>query len=388
MSEPRYQTRVSDPDETARIPKDALDALRDADQAQDGKAPGHSTGSQPAAPADSRPSGSGSAPTPRSGSTGGSPLGPNSGATPAAGPEGRASGFRPAANGTNGSGVPGSASRGSGPGLGGPGGPGSGGPGSGGPGLGGPGSGGPGPGGGRGPSGGPGSSGPGSGVNGSLGANGSITGYQRSDYAPSGYPGSYGSGGYSSLGEMPTTVTAPGAAGATAAARTALGAAARPPGVRPSSGARPARRARLQLRHIDTWSALKISLVLSIALFFIWMVAVGVLYGVLSALGVFDTLNDLFGQVGRVSGGRSAVVTPGVVFGGAAVIGAINIVLMTALCTSARSSTTSAPTWSAAWRSPCPSGTSRGYRSGSRFRRQVSCPRFTGPVAQSVRAHP
>jgi hypothetical protein len=95
------------------------------------------------------------------------------------------------------------------------------------------------------------------------------------------------------------------------------------------------RRARLQLRHIDTWSALKISLVLSIALFFIWMVAVGVLYGVLSALGVFDTLNDLFGQLGSASGSGSGseVVTPGVVFGGAAVIGAINIVLMTALCT-------------------------------------------------------
>ena len=58
------------------------------------------------------------------------------------------------------------------------------------------------------------------------------------------------------------------------------------------------RRARLQLRRIDTWSALKISLVLSIALFFIWMVAVGVLYGVLNALDVFDTLNDLFGQIG------------------------------------------------------------------------------------------
>jgi hypothetical protein len=95
------------------------------------------------------------------------------------------------------------------------------------------------------------------------------------------------------------------------------------------------RRARLQLRHIDTWSALKISLVLSIALFFIWMVAVGVLYGVLSALGVFQTLNDLFGQLSSASGSRGGgdVVTPGLVFGGAAVIGAINIVLMTALCT-------------------------------------------------------
>jgi hypothetical protein len=95
------------------------------------------------------------------------------------------------------------------------------------------------------------------------------------------------------------------------------------------------RRARLQLRHIDIWSAFKISLVLSIALFFIWMVAVGILYGVLSALGVFDTLNDLFGQLGSASGsgGGKDVITPGIVFGGAAVIGAINVILMTALCT-------------------------------------------------------
>ena len=105
---------------------------------------------------------------------------------------------------------------------------------------------------------------------------------------------------------------------------------------RGSAKSRGPRRARLQLRHIDTWSALKISLVLSIALFFIWMVAVAVLYGVLSALGVFDTLNDLFGQLGSASGSKGGggdVITPGLVLGGAAVIGAINIVLMTALCT-------------------------------------------------------
>jgi hypothetical protein len=96
-------------------------------------------------------------------------------------------------------------------------------------------------------------------------------------------------------------------------------------------GGRGPRRARLQLRHIDTWSALKISLVLSIALFFIWMVAVGVLYGVLSGLGVFDTLNALFGQLS--SSGASNVITPGVVFGAAAVIGAVNIILLTALGT-------------------------------------------------------
>src|SRR4051794_24728125 len=105
---------------------------------------------------------------------------------------------------------------------------------------------------------------------------------------------------------------------------------------RGSAKSRGPRRARLQLRHIDTWSALKISLVLSIALFFIWMVAVAVLYGVLSALGVFTTLNDLFGQLGSASGSKGGggdVITPGLIFWGAAVIGAINVVLMTALCT-------------------------------------------------------
>ncbi|MFQ1004180.1 DUF3566 domain-containing protein [Modestobacter sp. SSW1-42] len=101
-------------------------------------------------------------------------------------------------------------------------------------------------------------------------------------------------------------------------------------------GRRGPRRARLQLRHIDTWSALKISLVVSIALFFVWMVAVGVLYGVLSGLGVFDSVNDLIGQVSTSTGGEaveSFTITAGLVFTGAAVIGAVNILLLTALCT-------------------------------------------------------
>jgi hypothetical protein len=130
--------------------------------------------------------------------------------------------------------------------------------------------------------------------------------------------------------------TGTAATGTTSAGKTGAGKVSRRPGRGSGKAAgRGPRRARLQLRHIDTWSALKISLVLSIALFFIWMVAVGILYGVLSGLGVFETLNDLFGQVGSVSGNAATgdVITPGVVFGGAAVIGAINIVLMTALCT-------------------------------------------------------
>jgi hypothetical protein len=121
------------------------------------------------------------------------------------------------------------------------------------------------------------------------------------------------------------TATAPTTAGA---AGTASRTSARPSGRGP-------RRARLQLRHIDTWSALKISLVLSISLFFVWMVAVGLLYLVLNGLGVFDTINGLVGQLGSATGSDDGgeVLTPGVVFGAAAIVGAINVVLLTALCT-------------------------------------------------------
>ncbi|RFU21032.1 DUF3566 domain-containing protein [Geodermatophilus marinus] len=144
--------------------------------------------------------------------------------------------------------------------------------------------------------------------------------------------------GASAAGTATPAAAGPPSAGAPAGAPATGTAEATAPAARPAGRGRPARgprRARLQLRHIDTWSALKISLVLSIALFFIWMVAVGILYGVLSGLGVFDTLNDLFGQLGTASGagGDGEVITPGIVFGGAAVVGAINIVLMTALCT-------------------------------------------------------
>ncbi len=100
-------------------------------------------------------------------------------------------------------------------------------------------------------------------------------------------------------------------------------------------GVRGPRKARLQLRHIDTWSALKISLVLSVVMFFVWMVAVGILYGVLSGLNVFDSINEMVGQLGGEEGSATELITPGLVFGGAALIGAINIVLFTALATMA-----------------------------------------------------
>jgi hypothetical protein len=76
---------------------------------------------------------------------------------------------------------------------------------------------------------------------------------------------------------------------------------------------------------------LKFSCVLAIALFFVWLIVVGILFGILDAAGVVGKVND---TVTTINGaGSKAPVTPGVVFGGAALVGVINVVLFIALST-------------------------------------------------------
>jgi hypothetical protein len=95
--------------------------------------------------------------------------------------------------------------------------------------------------------------------------------------------------------------------------------------------ARGPRRAKLQLRHINPWTVLKFSCVLSVALFFVWLITIGLLYGILQAAGVIDQINN---AVTTINGnGSKDPVTPGLVFGGSAIIGVINVVLFIALST-------------------------------------------------------
>jgi hypothetical protein len=107
----------------------------------------------------------------------------------------------------------------------------------------------------------------------------------------------------------------------------------------PSALRRPGRgprRASLQIKRFDPWSVLKLSLVLGVAMFFIWLVAVGVIYTVLDGMGVWDKLN---GTVSSLIGGEGTnvsntpLISAGRVFGIAAILGAINIVLISALAT-------------------------------------------------------
>jgi transmembrane protein DUF3566 len=107
----------------------------------------------------------------------------------------------------------------------------------------------------------------------------------------------------------------------------------------PSAIRRPGRgprRASLQVKRFDPWSVLKLSLVLGVAMFFVWLVAVGVLYTVLDGMGVWDKLNGTYSSLVSGEGANAPsgpLISAGRVFGIAAVLGAINIVLLSALAT-------------------------------------------------------
>ncbi|MFG1948336.1 DUF3566 domain-containing protein [Nonomuraea sp. NPDC048826] len=105
-------------------------------------------------------------------------------------------------------------------------------------------------------------------------------------------------------------------------------------------GARLPRKAHLVLRRIEPWSAMKFSFVVSLVCFVVLFVAVAVLYGVLSALGVFDSIVDLVNQLSQGEQGEGSLqidiaswFEPVRILGYTALIGAVNVVLITALAT-------------------------------------------------------
>ena len=109
------------------------------------------------------------------------------------------------------------------------------------------------------------------------------------------------------------------------------------PAARPAS--RPAargRRARLVVQRVDAWSVFLFSLVASVCLGIVLLVAVATLYLVLSNLGVLSSVNTLLGEV-LGSGDADEVVepffTPGRVLGATAVLAAVDVVLLTVLAT-------------------------------------------------------
>jgi len=119
-----------------------------------------------------------------------------------------------------------------------------------------------------------------------------------------------------------------------------LGSAALRPSVRPPAPARPSasgtsrpagrgRRAQLSLRRIDPRSAFVLSLLLSLFLALVTIVAAFVLYSALGSLGVPASINTAIAEVR----GGGPVLTSSRFVGGAALLAAVNVVLITVLST-------------------------------------------------------
>lgn len=104
-----------------------------------------------------------------------------------------------------------------------------------------------------------------------------------------------------------------------------------------AAASRGPRRARLAIKRIDPWSVMKFSFAVSLVLFLVVIVATSVLYLALNAMGVFDSINGSLGDIVNSGGGTTAAssfkITAGGVIGTSALIGAVNVVLFTALAT-------------------------------------------------------
>jgi hypothetical protein len=99
----------------------------------------------------------------------------------------------------------------------------------------------------------------------------------------------------------------------------------------PARPAAKARKARLALKRIDPWSVFVFSLVAALLLGIALVAAVAALYAVLDGLGVQSSVNELFAEV--VGSGSGPLITGRRVVGGAAVLAAVNVVLLTLLAT-------------------------------------------------------
>ncbi|MGH3150001.1 MAG: DUF3566 domain-containing protein [Streptosporangiaceae bacterium] len=127
----------------------------------------------------------------------------------------------------------------------------------------------------------------------------------------------------------------------TSSAKTAPAAAVGPAKASPGAGRkgskRSARQAHLTIARVEPWSVMKFSFVVSLVAFVILFVAVSVLYGALSALGVFESLQRVVASVtsSQDSAGVNAAkwFTASRVLGYTALLGSLNIVLITAMST-------------------------------------------------------
>ena len=99
-----------------------------------------------------------------------------------------------------------------------------------------------------------------------------------------------------------------------------------------AAGDAPVRRVRLKLVYIDFWSAMKVSFLLGLAQAIVTVIATFLLYMVFVQTGVFQTANDVAGQV---LGGNNldvqSIASMAQVLSFAGVVGVLNLVVITVL---------------------------------------------------------
>jgi hypothetical protein len=106
---------------------------------------------------------------------------------------------------------------------------------------------------------------------------------------------------------------------------------------RKASASKPPRRARLRLTRIDPWSVMKTSFLLAIAFGVVTVVSVFIIWSVLSAAGVWDSINQ---TVQDVVGGEDAgnwdvekYVGMSRVMGFTMLVAVVDVILITAIAT-------------------------------------------------------
>lgn len=111
------------------------------------------------------------------------------------------------------------------------------------------------------------------------------------------------------------------------------------PSVSPGGATRPrgTRRARLRLVHLDPWSVMKTSFLLSIAFGIVTVVSVAVVWSVLGAAGVWDSIDATVSDVlGSQSGAPFQVedyVGTSRVLGFSMIVAVVDVILITAIAT-------------------------------------------------------
>lgn len=106
---------------------------------------------------------------------------------------------------------------------------------------------------------------------------------------------------------------------------------------RPSTAPHRVRKARLRMTHLDPWSVMKTSFLLSVAFGIVTVIAVAVVWSVLGAAGVWDSINQTVQEViGGETGSAFDVenyVGTSRVMGFTMIVAVVDVVLITAIAT-------------------------------------------------------